>query len=52
MIFDNILFHNVEEMEHTEKGYLLRRVCEKTRNAISDGVMNNCFQQEWNCDLK
>ncbi len=43
MIFDNILFHNVEEMEHTEKGCLLRRVCEQTRNAISDGVMNNCF---------
>ena len=43
LIFDNILFHNVEEMEHTEKGYLLRRVCSETRNKISEGVQDNCF---------
>ena len=43
MTFDNILFHNVEEMEHTEKGYLLRRVCSETRNKISEGVQDNCF---------
>ena len=43
MIFDNILFHNVEEMEHTGKGYLLRRVCHEARNKISEGVQDNCF---------
>ena len=26
MIFDNILFHNVEELEETERGRLLRRL--------------------------
>ena len=43
MIFDQILFHNVEELEETEKGYLLRRVCKKVRDGISDGVQNNRF---------
>lgn len=43
MIFDQILFHNVEELEEMEKGYLLRRVCKKVRDGISDGVQNNRF---------
>lgn len=43
MIFDNILFHNVEELEPTEKGYLLRRVGKSVREEISEGVKENRF---------
>ncbi|MFQ8979245.1 MAG: hypothetical protein ACLR6I_00750 [Waltera sp.] len=43
MIFDQILFHNVEELKRRKKGYLLRRVCKKVRDGISDGVQNNRF---------
>ena len=35
MIFDQILFHNVEELEETEKGYLLRRVCKNILRKMS-----------------
>lgn len=43
MIFDHILFHNVEEIEKTEKGFLMRRMRHEIQDTISDGVKNNRF---------
>lgn len=43
MEFDNILFHNVEELEKTEKGYLPRRIRREVRNKISEGVQENIY---------
>lgn len=43
MEFDNILFHNVEELEETEKGYLPRRIRREIREKISTGVQENIF---------
>lgn len=43
MIFDNIEFSNVEEMEKTESGYLPRRIRKEWRDRISPGVQNNKF---------
>ena len=34
MIFDNILFHNVEELEKSEAGYIMWRVPESVRNGL------------------
>ncbi len=41
MIFDNILFHNVEHIEHTEKGYLMCRVPESVREQLNDTAKNS-----------
>ena len=35
MIFDNILFHNVEELEATDKGYLMWRVPKYVRECLN-----------------
>lgn len=43
MEFDNILFHNVEELEKTEKGYLPRRIRKDIREQISTGVQENIY---------
>ena len=43
MIHDNIYFHNVVEMELTEKGYQLRRLPKDIRLQANDGVQNNVF---------
>lgn len=43
MIFDNIEFSNVEEMEKTEFGYLPRRIRKEWRDKISPGVQSNKF---------
>ena len=43
MEFDNILFHNVEELEKTEKGYLPRRIRREIRDRISVGIQENIF---------
>lgn len=43
MEYQNIIFHNVEELEPTENGLLLRRVKAETRARISTGVNENCF---------
>lgn len=34
MEFDHMIFHNVEEMEETEKGYLPRRIPREIRDRI------------------
>ncbi len=38
MIHDNMLFHNVEEMEVTPKGYRPRRLPQAIREKMNDGV--------------
>ena len=43
MDFQNIRFHNVEELEQTAKGWLLRRVPAGVRARISAGVQENCL---------
>ena len=44
MIFDNILFHNVESMEKTEKGYLLCRVPETVREQLNEAARTStCY---------
>lgn len=43
MEFDNIVFHNVEELEKTEKGYLPRRIRREVREKISEGVRENIY---------
>lgn len=43
MEFDNIIFHNVEELEKTEKGYLPRRIRKDIREQISTGVQENIY---------
>lgn len=43
MDYENIRFHNVEELAPTEKGLLLRRVNAAARARISPGVQENCF---------
>lgn len=43
MEFDNIVFHNVEELEQTEKGYLPRRIRREFRDEISEGIRENIF---------
>lgn len=44
MIFDNILFHNVESMELTDKGYLLCRVPETVREQLNDAAKTSaCY---------
>ena len=43
MDFQNICFHNVEELEPVENGWLLRRLNAETRAGISPGVQENCF---------
>ncbi|WP_455500315.1 SGNH/GDSL hydrolase family protein [Gemmiger sp.] len=43
MDYQNINFHNVEELEPTENGLLLRRVKAETRARISTGVNENRF---------
>ena len=43
MEFQNILFHNVEELEKHEKGYLIRRVGRTARERISPGVRDNAL---------
>ncbi len=43
MEFDNILFHNVEELEETEKGYLPRKIRREIREKISTGVQENIY---------
>ncbi len=43
MKFDNMVFHNVEELEKTEKGYLPRRLRREIREEISEGVRDNIF---------
>ena len=41
MIFDNILFHNVEEMELTEHGYLMSRVPNEVREELNETARNS-----------
>ena len=36
MIFDNILFHNVEELEATDKGYVMWRVPKYVRDGLNE----------------
>ena len=36
MIFDQILFHNVEHMELTDKGYLMSRVPKYVREQLNE----------------
>ena len=43
MDHQNIRFHNVEELEPVEGGWLLRRVGAAARARISPGVQENCF---------
>ena len=43
MDHQNIRFHNVEELEPVEGGWLLRRVSAAARARISPGVQENCF---------
>lgn len=43
MDHQNIRFHNVEELEPVEGGWLLRRVGAVARARISPGVRENCF---------
>lgn len=43
MEFDNIVFHNVEELEKTQKGYLPRRIRGEIRDRISEGIRENIF---------
>lgn len=43
MIFNNIDFHNVVEMEKDTKGYILRRLPKEVRDLVNDGVQNNIF---------
>lgn len=43
MDHQNIRFHNVEELELVEGGWLLRRVGAAARARISPGVQENCF---------
>ena len=43
MDHQNIRFHNVEELEPVEGGWLLRRVSAAARARISPGVRENCF---------
>lgn len=43
MDHQNIRFHNVEELEPVEGGWLLRRVGAAVRARISPGVQENCF---------
>lgn len=43
MEFDHMIFHNVEEMEETEKGYLPRRIPREIRDRISTGVQENIY---------
>lgn len=38
MVFDNIEFHNVEEMEKCEEGYLLWRLPANVRRSINEGA--------------
>ena len=41
MIFDNILFHNVENMELTEHGYLMSRVPAYVREELNETAKNS-----------
>ena len=43
MDHQNIRFHNVEELEPVEGGWLLRRIGAAARARISPGVQENCF---------
>jgi len=43
MIFDNIDFHNVAEMEKTPKGYEFHRLPENIRKEINPGARDNIF---------
>lgn len=43
MIFQNIDFHNVEEIEKTDKGYVMRRLPLHVREKVNEGVKNNIF---------
>ena len=43
MDHQNIRFHNVEELEPVEGGWLLRRIGAVARARISPGVQENCF---------
>lgn len=36
MIFENILFHNVEELENTEKGYIMWRIPKYVREGLNE----------------
>ena len=41
MIFDQILFHNVEHMELTDKGYLMSRVPQYVREQLNETAKNS-----------
>ena len=43
MIFDNIEFHNVVEMEKGEKGYTLWRIPKVVREDANDGIASNHY---------
>lgn len=41
MIFDNIMFHNVEELEESDKGYKMWRVPREVREQLNDTAKNS-----------
>lgn len=41
MIFDNIMFHNVEELEEIDKGYKMWRVPQELREELNDKAKNS-----------
>ncbi len=41
MIFDDMIFHNVEELEATNNGYIMWRLPKKIINHVNEGIQNN-----------
>lgn len=52
MIFDNILFHNVEEMELTEHGYLMSRVPNYVREQLNETAKNSASRGGTGVELR